>query len=317
MPDGYATTTPSNVSTVAVTAGGITSVNFGVEAFTPTPTDTATNTPTDTPTFTPTSSDTPTDTPTNTSTDTPTLTPTFTPTFTPTPTPSGPLTINYVYDPLNRLMDADYSNGDYYHYGYDAVGNRLTQSTSVNGQPSTTNYAYDSANRLTNVGSMNYTWDNNGNLLSDGVNTYTYNSANQLTGFDGQGLHASFAYDGLGDRLQQTIGGVPTNYAVDINNSLPQVLQDGTNSYVEGVGNLSQINGSTTDYFLTDALGSTRQLVNANDQLALTENYDPFGNTIASMGSDSSIFGFTGQQTTKPVCSSCAQDTTQAIPDDS
>ena len=101
----------------------------------------------------------------------------------------------------------------------------------------------------------------------------------------------------LGDRLQQTIGGVPTNYAVDINSALPQVLQDGTNSYVYGVGNLSQTNGSTTDYFLTDALGSTRQLVNANDQLALTENYDPFGKTVASMGSDSSIFDYAGQQT--------------------
>ena len=39
-----------------------------------------------------------------------------TPSFTPTPTqiPSGPLTINYVYDPLNRLTEANYLNGDYY-----------------------------------------------------------------------------------------------------------------------------------------------------------------------------------------------------------
>jgi hypothetical protein len=94
---------------------------------------------------------------------------------------------------------------------------------------------------------VNYSWDKNGNLLSDGVNTYTYNAANQLTGFDGQSIHASFAYDGLGDRLQQTIGGVPTNYPVDINNALPQVLQGGTDSYIYGVGNLSQINGSTNE----------------------------------------------------------------------
>ncbi len=42
----------------------------------------------------------------------------------------------------------------------------------------------------------------------------------------------------------------------------PQVLQDGMNSYIYGIGNLAQTNGSTTDYFLPDALGSTRQLVN-------------------------------------------------------
>jgi len=29
------------------------------------------------------------------------------------------------------------------------------------------------ANRLTDVGGVTYTWDNNGNLLNDGVNTYT------------------------------------------------------------------------------------------------------------------------------------------------
>ncbi|HUI87278.1 MAG TPA: DUF6531 domain-containing protein [Anaerolineales bacterium] len=225
--------------------------------------------------------------------DTPTPAPTSTPT--PIPIPSGPITINYTYDPLNRLTAADYSYGAYYHYTYDSVGNRITLDTPGG----TTNYAYDPADRLTSVNGVNYSWDNNGNLLSDGVNTYTYNSANQLTGFNGPGLRASFGYDGLGDRLQQTINGIPTNYTLDINSVLPNVLQDGTYSYVYGVGNLSQINGSTTDYFLADALGSTRQLVNQSDQITLAESYDPFGNTIASMGSDSSIFGFTNEYTSQ------------------
>jgi RHS repeat-associated protein len=37
--------------------------------------------------------------------------------------------------------------------------------------------------------------------------------------------------------------------------------------------------------------------VNANNQLMLAKSYDPFGNTISSMGSDSSIFNYAGQQT--------------------
>ena len=89
----------------------------------------------------------------------------------------------------NRLPEANYSNGNYYHYAYDAVGNRETQTTLIGGLPSTTNYIYDDANRLSSVnvadpangGSVNYTWDNNGNastrserrLLNDGTNTYT------------------------------------------------------------------------------------------------------------------------------------------------
>jgi len=40
-------------------------------------------------------------------------------------------------------------------------------------------YTRDTAKRLTNVGAMSYTWDDNGNLLNDGVytNTYLYSCA--------------------------------------------------------------------------------------------------------------------------------------------
>jgi YD repeat-containing protein len=38
-------------------------------------------------------------------------------------------TITYAYDPLYRLTAADYAGGDYFHYAYDAVGNRLTEVT--------------------------------------------------------------------------------------------------------------------------------------------------------------------------------------------
>ena len=133
-------------------------VEYSLPEPTPTPTPTATNTPTETPT--PTATDTP----------TPTLTPTptFTPTITPTPVPSGPVTIQYTYDGLYRLTAADYSTGDYYHYGYDAVGNRLSQEKLVSGMLTTDSYLYDDANRILSVDGVSYAWDNNGNLQSRG-----------------------------------------------------------------------------------------------------------------------------------------------------
>ena len=85
---------------------------------------------------------------------------------------SQTITINYTYDPLYRLTAADYSDGTYFHYEYDAVGNRLNQTTVVGATAST----YDDANRLMDVGGASYTWDANGNLLSDGVSTYTYDN---------------------------------------------------------------------------------------------------------------------------------------------
>jgi YD repeat-containing protein len=53
--------------------------------------------------------------------------------FLDTPPPQGPITIDYVYDPLNRLTEANYSNNDYYYYTYDAVGNRKTQTLPLTG----------------------------------------------------------------------------------------------------------------------------------------------------------------------------------------
>ena len=40
-------------------------------------------------------------------------------------------TINYVYDPLYRLTEANYSDGRYFRYTYDSVGNRLTETKCV------------------------------------------------------------------------------------------------------------------------------------------------------------------------------------------
>jgi YD repeat-containing protein len=73
---------------------------------------------------------------------------------------------------------------------------------------------------------------NNGNLLSDGVNAYAYDSANRLISVTGNST-SEYAYNGLGDRLQQTVDGVPTNYTLDLNARLTQVLSDGTNTYTQ------------------------------------------------------------------------------------
>jgi len=288
------TATPTNILTPTTTN-------------TPTITPTASNTPTitntatitDTPTLSLTPSDTPipSDTPTVTFTPTQTFTPSFTPTLTNIPTftstpgqpPTGPVTIIYEYDDLYRLTEANYSNGDYYHYTYDAVGNRLSQTT----QFAVISYQYDLANRLKFVDSVEYFWDNNGNLLNDGVNTYAYDSANRLTSFNGT---SSYAYNGLGDRLSQTVNGNTTNYTLDLNAGLTQVLNDGTNTYLYGLGRIAQVN-TTTEYFLGDALGSVRQLTDASGEVTLANVYEPYGVLAQTAGSAQTSYGFTGEST--------------------
>src|SRR5258706_5559136 len=198
-------------------------------------------------------------------------------------------TIDYAYDPLYRLTSADYSTGDFYHYTYDEVGNRLSQQSMVNGSSSSVNYTYDNANRLSTVDGVNYTFDDNGNLLNDGQNTYTYDSANRLISVSDQSTMSSYRYNGLGDKLSQN----GDNYTLDLNAGLTQVLDDGTSTYAYGLGRISQTNNSTAEYFLGDALGSVRQLTADNGDITLTKSYDPYGKVIQSAGSGSSAFAFT------------------------
>jgi len=157
-------------------------------------------------------------------------------------------------------------------------------------------YIYDIANRLVNVNGVTYTWDANGNLLNDGVYTYTYDAADRLiTTTQGANVYA-FRYNGLGDRLRQTVNGVVTTYTLDLNADLTQVLADGTNTYLYGNGRVAQQNVTSTDYFLGDALGSVRQLANASGSVTLARSYEPYGSVLSSAGSGSSVFAFTGEQ---------------------
>ena len=79
---------------------------------------------------------------------------------------------------------------------------------------------------------LHYQWDDNGNLLNDGVNSHDYDSANRQISFSGGGNTVMYAYSGLGNRLQETVNGVTTTFTVDLNTGLTQALSDGTNSYI-------------------------------------------------------------------------------------
>ena len=159
-------------------------------------------------------------------------------------------------------------------------------------------YQYDVANRLTSVNGVNYTWDNNGNLLNDGVNTYVYDSANRLISVSNQSTVSSYQYNGMGDRLTQSAaGGNTTNYTLDLNTGLTQVLNDGTNTYFYGVGRIAERQGEVNEYYLGDALGSVRQLTDAQGEITLTNAYQPYGTLAQTAGNAQTSYGFTGEFT--------------------
>ena len=157
------------------------------------------------------------------------------------------------------------------------------------------NQAYDTANRLTSVNGQAVQWDDNGNMLADGQAVYTYNTANKLVGVTKGTSNIVYTYSGLGDRLKQIADGVTTDYTLDINAGLTQVLDDGTNKYLYGNQRISQIAETQTGYFLPDALGSIRQMTDPSADLTLARTYDPYGNVVSSSGAGETVYGYTGE----------------------
>ena len=60
-------------------------------------------------------------------------------------------------------------------------------------------------------------------------------------------------------------------------------------------GRLAQNSGAGIQYFLTDALGSVRQVVDENGTIILSEGYQPYGELLDQAGDGASIFGFAGE----------------------
>jgi hypothetical protein len=76
---------------------------------------------------------------------------------------------------------------------------------------------------------------------------------------------------------------------------LTQVLSDGTDTYLYGNGRIAQYDASGAQYFLGDALGSVRQLVDVGGEVLLAQSYQPYGEVLASAGEEESSYGFTAE----------------------
>ncbi len=115
------------------------------------------------------------------------------------------------------------------------------------------------------------------------------------------GVTTQFSYNGDGARLKQIIAGTVTTYTQDLAAPLPVVLQSQTGAdatqymYALGTRPLAQY-GAAWEYLLPDALGSVRQIVDANGNVTLAESYEPYGSVLNSTGTASSIFRYSGEE---------------------
>ena len=105
-----------------------------------------------------------------------------------------------------------------------------------------------------------------------------------------------YAYNGLGDRLAQSVNGDYTSYTLDIVSPLTQVLADGENATLYGLARLGEEQADGWQMHLGDALGSVRQLADGNAAVTMASAYAPFGDVLSTSGDAETVFQYTGEQ---------------------
>src|SRR5439155_648074 len=217
--------------------------------------------------------------------------------------------LTYAYDAGNRLA-AQGLNGTVTSYSYDN-SSELTgdgvNTLTFDGGGNRTNGGNTTGqeNQLTSDGTWTYTYDNEGNLTKKSKGSsaetwlYTYDHRNRLlTAYqyatDGGTLEAriEYLYDVFGDRLQKSVApgvgpAVLTHFAYDAGNAWADL--DSNNQlltrrlYTDATDALfARIAADgTAAWYLTDRLGSVRDLVDGSGAVQDHLNYDGFGNVLS------------------------------------
>jgi RHS repeat-associated protein len=223
--------------------------------------------------------------------------------------------LTYSYDALSRLTSAVYAPGvntaatpaRQYTYTYDRAGNRTAQTVTLSGVATTTTYEYDPANRLIQDSLHEYKYSPDANGISqgsnlthvDGVEVYTWDRADRLRSYNG----VSYEYNGLGQRVKSTASSIATEYLLNVQPGLYQVIaatktnNGATDRFIHGPRGIQgqYDNSGNWEYMVQDGLGSIRTVVGASLNVLESRLYSPYGEPFGTTGTNQTPFEFTGE----------------------
>lgn len=249
--------------------------------------------------------------------------------------------VGFVYDTASRRSTQQNGNGTVQGFHYDKADNLFgltigaLKPNQTLGTPTQLNFAYglngtgqstrkkcsdasflwepslmdtitygtaNNLNQYPTVESVSFSYDTNGCLTSDGVNTFAYDLENKLTSVTTGSGTVSFKYDPFGRLVEKTVGSTKTRY---LYSGLQRIEEyNGTSGgllkrYVYGMG-LDEVlfvvdagTGAIT-YLHGDETGSTILMTDSTGTPTQRNVYTPWGDLKS--GSLSTIqVGYTGQ----------------------
>ncbi|WP_259241733.1 SpvB/TcaC N-terminal domain-containing protein [Rheinheimera pacifica] len=204
-------------------------------------------------------------------------------------------TESYDYDELHRLTQSTYSNQGYtvpISYSYDAVGNLQSKSDYAN------TYRYGNAQKSLggnaganavrqvvklNNSTINFSYDNQGNLTAGDGLSISYNSFKQPTQISRSGNSFAFTYGANLERLKEVRNGV-TTYEID-----KLYEEESSGAWRIYLSDIAIIKYDATNqhqirYTHKDRLGSTLTYTDHNGQVTDRRMFDAFGKPRATDG---------------------------------
>jgi len=136
-------------------------------------------------------------------------------------------------------------------------------------------------------------------LDGDGTNSYVWDRANRLLSMGG----VSYAYDGLNNRVSQTIGSTVTQYLLDLQPGLSVVLAvttgANTDRYIHGPRGIhvQRDAADNWEWMVQDGLSSVRGVADSTGAVQWSGSYGPYGNDFGDVGTSQTMYGFTGEPT--------------------
>ena len=216
----------------------------------------------------------------------------------------------FAYDSANRLVKAEYPTGAA-QYAYDKAGNRTgktwTGADAVTAMEE--RYHYDSCNRLTSreimQGDMSqptqlqYRYDAQGNMLSDGNRQFTYDAMNRL--YEVKNADGSFQknrYDGEGLRTELEENGRLVSFIFDGDKVVSEKDDENTIRYIRGYELISSDSEKARTYYhyTSDEMGSITHVTDEAGSVLNRYEYDAFGECIIKEETVANRFGFAGEQ---------------------
>lgn len=190
--------------------------------------------------------------------------------------------VEYKYDKLSRLIEANYSDGYFEHFSYDALGNRLSKLSPNK----TIQYTYNTDNQLIEYDDVKLHYDSRGNLKKkeskDKTANYFFDERNLLLKVEEDSNIVEFEYDYYGNRTAKIVNGTRTNYINDQRTPITNVLVEETESehinycYAAGVHSSKGSEGSC--YYLFDSPNRNVAFVaDKNGSIRSQYTYEAFG----------------------------------------